>query len=332
MASHKSTPALSHGECECLTFPISISVANKFRLFLFNGLITVVTVPIVWWFLDSDVASARFLTEHEKLQALERLRANQTGTGSSEYKMAHVWEALLEPKSWLFVAMTTFLNTGAMVTNIFGPLIVQGFGFEAGVTSLLNIPFGAVQLAVILPASWLAHRFRVKSPFLALFMLPVLVGLVMLYTLDRSQTGALLAGYYFCAFLFAGNPLIVSWMISNIAGSTKKSVIMALFNAGASAGNIVGPLLFDTDQAPGYYPGLRSTMGITAALISCIGLQAVDLFVLNKMQRKKRVANGKPADIKDTSMNHTYVAEEDLGQDAFLDLTDRKNDEFIYVY
>ena len=308
-------------------------MTNKPRLFLFNGLITVVTVPIVWWFLDSDIASARFLTDHEKLQALERLRANQTGTGSNEYKMPHVWEALLEPKSWLFVAMTTFLNTGAMVTNTFGPLIVQGFGFEAGVTSLLNIPFGAVQLAVILPASWLAHRFRIKSPFLAVFMLPVLVGLIMLYVLNRDQTGPLLAGYYFCAFLFAGNPLIVSWMISNIAGSTKKSVIMSLFNAGASAGNIVGPLLFTTDQAPGYYPGLRSTMGITAALVAAIGLQALNLWFLNKLQRKKRIANGKPADIKDTSMNHTYTAEDEgLGEDAFLDLTDRKNDEFIYVY
>lgn len=314
-------------------FVISIGVTNRGRLFLFNGLVTVVTVPIVWWFLDSDIASARFLNAHEKLQALERLRANQTGTGSREYKLPHVWEALLEPKSWLFVAMTTFLNTGAMVTNTFGPLVIQGFGFESGVTSLLNIPFGAVQLAVILPASWLAHRFRIKSPFLAIFMVPVLIGLIMLYLLNRDQTGPLLTGYYFCAFLFAGNPLIVSWMISNIAGSTKKSVIMALFNAGASAGNIVGPLLFDTDQAPEYYPGLRSTMGITAALIAAIGLQTLNLWVLNKLQRKKRIANGKPADLKDTSMNHTYQAEDEgLGEDAFLDLTDRNNDEFIYVY
>ena len=290
-------------------------------------------MPVVWYFLDSDIASARFLTEHEKLQALERLRANQTGTGSSEYKWPHVWEAILETKTWLFVAMVTFLNTGAMVTNTFGPLVVQGFGFDAGVTSLLNIPFGAVQLAVILPSSWLAHRYRIKSPFLAIFMFPVLIGLVMLYVLARNQTGGLLTGYYFCAFLFAGNPIIVSWMISNIAGSTKKSVIMSLYNAGASAGNIVGPLLFDTDQAPEYRPGLRSTMGITAALIAAIGMEVVNLWYLNKSQRKKRVANGKPADLKDTSMGHVYVAEEDgFGEDAFLDLTDRKNDEFVYVY
>lgn len=309
------------------------------RLFLTNGLITVVSIPVVWWFLDSDVASARFLTEHEKKQGIERLRANNSGTGSREFKMAHVWEALLEPKSWLFVAMTLCLNVGAAVTNTFGPLIIQGFDVgDAGVSALLNIPFGFVQLAVILPASWLAHRFRMKSPFLAGLMVPVLIGLIMLYTLPRSQTGANLAGYYLTAFLFGGNPIIVSWLISNIGGSTKKSVIMSLYNAGSSAGNIIGPLLFNLDNAPEYLPGLRSTMAITATLIAVVGIQVANLFWLNHLQEKKRVANGKPAKIKDLSMIHRYESglaedgEEQLGNNAFLDLTDKKNDEFVYVY
>lgn len=303
------------------------------RLFLFNGLVTVVTVPIVWWYLDSDIASARFLTAHEKKQALERLRANNSGTGSREFKMSHVWEALLEPKSWLFVCMTLCLNVGAAVTNVFGPLIIEGLELgDAGVTALLNIPFGAVQLLVILPSSWLAHRFRLKAPFVAGLMAPVLAGLVMLYVIPRSQAGPNLAGYYFTAFLFGGNPIIVSWMISNIGGSTKKSVIMSLYNAGTSAGNIIGPLLFNLDDAPDYLPGLRATMGITAALIAVVFIEVANLWFLNKLQEKKRVANGKPAKMRDFSMQHRYAAtseDDGLGEQAFDDLTDRKNDEFV---
>lgn len=305
-------------------------------LFLFVGIITVLTAPVVWWYLDSDIPSARFLNEDEKRMAVERVRANQTGTGSREYKMDHVIEALLEPKSWLFCAITLCLNTGAAVTNTFGPLIIQGMGFSPRITSLLNIPFGAVQLAVILPASWLAHRYRMKSPFLLIIMLPVLAGNVMLYTLPRNNSGPLLAGYYLFAFLFGGNPLIVSWMISNIGGSTKKSVIMSLYNAGSSAGNIIGPLLFSSNDAPGYYPGLKKVLGIIAAMIAAIIMQVVNLYFLNKLQEKKRVKNGKPAKIHDHSMEHRYTAATDgnegLMQNALLDLTDRKNDEFVYVY
>ena len=65
---------------------------------------------------------------------------------------------------------------------------------------------------------------------------------------------------------------------------------------------------------------------------------------LNKLQQRKRVKNGKAAVIKDHSMQDDYegydedevVAEdghrERLGENGLLDLTDRQNDEFIYVY
>lgn len=310
-------------------------------LFIFVGLLTVITAPIIYFFLDDDIPSARFLTEHEKLQALERLRANQTGTGSSEFKWDHVWEALLEPKSWLFIGMAVCINITAAVTNTFGPIIMGGFGFDKGITSLLNIPFGAVQLLVIFPSSWLAHRFRNKSIFLTAILVPVLAGAVMLYTLGREDSAPLLAAYYLLAFVFGGNPLIVSWAISNIAGTTKKSVIMSLYNAGSSAGNIVGPLLFNAKDAPYYKPGLTKVMGTTVALMAVVALQVLNLWILNRMQEKKREANGKPRKIKDLSMQHTYENnqhhEEEqggqvLGEDAFMDKTDRKNDEFVYIY
>ncbi|KAK2001946.1 MFS general substrate transporter [Colletotrichum falcatum] len=307
-------------------------------LFIFVGLITVLSAPVVYAVLDNDIPSARFLTEREKLQAIERLRANQTGTGSREFKWAQVWEALYEPKSWLFIGMAVCLNVTAAVTNTFGPIVISGFGFDSQRTSLLNIPFGFVQLVVILPASYLAHRFRIKSVFLAAILAPVLAGAVMLYVLRRDSTPPLLVAYYMLAFLFGGNPLIVSWMISNIAGTTKKSVIMSLYNAGSSAGNIIGPLLFSARDAPEYKPGLTKVMGITCALLAIIGLQVVNLFFCNKAQERKRVANGKPRKIKDLSMEHTYTSAQNdesgvqLGENAFLDMTDRQNDEFVYVY
>ncbi|KAF4464521.1 allantoate permease [Fusarium albosuccineum] len=318
---------------------INGALASWRILFLFVGLMTVATSPFVYWLVDNDIPSARFLTEHEKLQVIERLRANQTGTGSREFKWPQAFEALIEPKTWLFVGMAMCLNVTAAVTNTFGPIIVGGFGFDKGVTSLLNIPFGAVQLLVIFPASYLAHRYRIKSAFLIAVMLPVLAGAIMLYKLNRDYIPPLLAAYYMLAFLFGGNPLIVSWMISNIGGTTKKSIIMSLYNIGVSAGNIVGPLLFSSKDAPRYEPGLTKTMGITGAMIGIIILQLVNLIFLNKMQERKRVRNGKPAKIHDLSMEHHYAAnlEDDggdgqLGGNAFKDLTDSKNDEFVYVY
>jgi hypothetical protein len=133
----------------------------------------------------------------------------------------------------------------------------------------------------------------------------------------------------------------------------------AVYNAAASTGNIIGPIVFNSKDAPDYLPGLRVVLGFFVGTAACAVLQAFNLAFLNKMQERQRVRNGKPAKIKDTSMSstyHDYVADESsegvvdgaaegsvaaeqgvavehsrIGQNAFADLTDRENDEFAYV-
>lgn len=297
------------------------------------------------------------MSESDKPKALERLRANQTGTGSREFRWSHVLELALEPKTYIWVGLSLLLNVGAAVTNTFGPLILNGLGFDKYLTSLLNIPFGAMQVIVILLASWAAQRFKIKSAILVVLVVPVIAGSAMLYAISHTKAheGALLAGYYLLAFLFGGNPLIVAWIVGNTAGMTKKSAMMSVYNAASSAGNIVGPLLFNSADAPTYHPGLRAVLGIFVALAACTIIQAANLMFLNKLQERKRVKNGKAAKLVDHSMENHYhdtpeqldssigAAEGDtealpnhhrhrIGDQAFLDLTDRQNDEFVYIY
>ncbi|KAI0389940.1 MFS general substrate transporter [Xylariaceae sp. FL0594] len=316
-------------------------------IFLFVGLVTIVTAPVVYWKLDNDIPSARFLSEEEKPKAIERLRANQTGTGSREFKWSHVAELFLEPKTYLWIALSLFINAGASVTNTFGPLILNGLRFDKFTTSLLNIPFGFVQWVIILLASWIVQRFRVKSAGMVGFVLPVVAGLAVLYTVSRTpgHSAPLLVGYYLLAFLFGTIPIEVAWVVANTGGTTKKSVMMSVYNAAASTGNIIGPIVFNSRDAPDYLPGLRVVLGFFVATAACAVLQAANLAFLNRSQERRRVRNGKPARIVDASMSDTYhelgvdgVVEEEegggngrIGQNAFLDMTDRENDEFVYV-
>lgn len=201
-------------------------------IFLFTGLMTIVSVPFIYWKLDNDVSSARFLTADEKPKAIERLRANQTGTGTRVLKGSHLLELALEPKTYLWISLALLNNVGASVTNTFGPLILDGLGFDPYKTSLLNMPFGALQFIVIIFASWAAQRWKIKSVVLASLTLPVITGLAMLYAIPHTKAheGTLLGGYYLLAFLFGGNPLIVAWIVANTAGTTKKSVMMSIFS------------------------------------------------------------------------------------------------------
>lgn len=59
---------------------------------------------------------------------------------------------------------------------------------------------------------------------------------------------------------------------------------------------------------------------------------------MNKRLERKRVANGKPAKVFDRSMTNEYMADDgfDSGGSmsgvARLDTTDRKNEDFVYIY
>lgn len=316
-------------------------------LFLIVGLTTVLTSPLIWWRIDSSPATARFLTEEERLWAIERLRDNNSGAVTTTFNWNQVLEVMWSPISWMFIALTFCVNVGASTTNTFGPLIINGFGFDSRQTILLNIPFGFVQVLVILLASYCTQRFKRKSVMLCIFLIPCVAGSAMLYGLGRSKAdeGPLLAGYYLIAFLFACNPLIVAWIASNVAGQTKKAAMMALYQAGSSSGNIVGPLLFKTKDKPAYRPGLQAVMGIFVASMGLVLILMGMFMVMNKRKEVERVKNGKPAKIHDRSMDTKYVAaeqtpedEEDgikgttaLGGNAFKDISDFKNDEFVYT-
>lgn len=51
--------------------------------------------------------------------------------------------------------------------------------------SLLNMPFGAVQLLVIIGSSWLAYNYKHKGFVLALLVLPVLAGCSAFYFIRK---------------------------------------------------------------------------------------------------------------------------------------------------
>lgn len=101
--------------------------------------------------LDDDIPSACFLDETEKLQATQRLRAKQIGTGTKEFGLYQVIEAKLEVKIYVWISMTILLSIGAGVANVFGPLILSSLGLDKYPISLLNMPFTILQLLVILP-------------------------------------------------------------------------------------------------------------------------------------------------------------------------------------
>jgi hypothetical protein len=137
---------------------------------------------------------------------------------------------------------------------------------------------------------------------------------------------------------------ICSWSGQNTGGDTKRKVTTGVLFIGASAGNIIGPHLYTPEEAPRYYRGIRSNLALFVVIILLVGVGALYITYLNKRHAKERERLGKSAYVVDLSMaKSSKLASEEggainngkaaggVGDKAFDDVTDLKNEDFIYV-
>ncbi|KAJ5369024.1 Major facilitator superfamily domain general substrate transporter [Penicillium cataractarum] len=316
-------------------------------IFLFCGLTTVLFSVLVFWLMPDSPVEAKFLSEREKLIAVERLRANQMGISTRQWRWDHVLETIVDLKTWcwFFAIIAISISSGGIGT--FGSLIVKSFGFNSFQTILFNIPFGVIQVISILGAGWVATKTQRKGLVIAgLSVLPT-VGTIMMLTVPRNQRGVLLFGYYLVSSLAGITPMLYAWQAQNTAGETKKKCTSGIVFIGMCAGNVIGPLLYSTDEAPLYRTGLIAdlAMFVTVGVIS--GLTPFYLAYLNRKHEKARAQLGKSEHLVDSSMVGKEKLQESKAlevEDArdqrtsvendkgLMDVTDLKNEDFIFVY
>lgn len=59
----------------------------------------------------------------------QRIRANQQGLETKQFKMKQVLEMVLDAKSWCWMALMFLVSLPGGGIATFGPLIIRGFGF-----------------------------------------------------------------------------------------------------------------------------------------------------------------------------------------------------------
>ena len=75
-------------------------------IFLFLGGVSLAFVPLIWYLLPNSPTTAKFLANgNDRLIAIERIRENNTGTKASKWKWEQFWEAMRDPKTWMWTAM-----------------------------------------------------------------------------------------------------------------------------------------------------------------------------------------------------------------------------------
>ncbi|KAI1255392.1 hypothetical protein MGN70_003458 [Eutypa lata] len=300
------------------------SYLESWRLiFLIWGAITTGWGVVLLFFLPGSPLKAKFLTEHERALAINRVKSNNTGIENKHFKMPQFWEAMFDMKTWLLFlfAVTSNSPNGGLTT--FQSLIIKGMGFSTLQTTLIQMPSGAVQLiACPLACIFASYVRNSRLPIMLICLAPFFAGVCGLWLIDESKPYGRLVCLWISFTYTATWTLSMAVATANTAGHTKKITTNAMLLIGYCLGNFVGPFFFKSDQAPGYSLGVGMMFFCIAVQVFCLVGIWVLLWARNR--KRSRFIQGVSPDNNDPAVQGY--------ERGLLDETDLENPYFKYVY
>lgn len=286
-------------------------------LFLVIGLFTAAVGVVFLWVMPDNQMNAKFLTEEERVLAVERIRINQQGVGNKHFKFYQFKEAMQDPVVWAFVfyGLVADIPNGG-ISNFFSQLIVS-FGFTSQQSLLLATPGGLVEVIALISCGYLGDKYKNRLLISISGMAISFIGMLLVTVLNNSpgQRIGRLVGYYLTQASPTPFVALLSLIATNIAGWTKKTTVAAMYLIAYCVGNIIGPQVFQNKDAPEYRPA-------EITILVCYALCMADIVVIyfwwRRQNARKVQARAEPGYRKMT------------GQE-FYDLTDRENPEFNYT-
>ncbi|UNI17479.1 hypothetical protein JDV02_003820 [Purpureocillium takamizusanense] len=283
--------------------------------FMIIGCITAVWGILLWFVLPDSPLTARFLSQRLKIVAVERLRYEQIGIENKTIKREQVREAFTDPKTYLYMVMVFAVSLTNGATSGFGSIIVQSFGYPPLKTVLLLGGAGATLfVSLIVCGTGAVYIHHSRSVFGMVSCLPVIAGAVMVWKSDWSTKTTPLWGFYLSSIFATTLVMVLTLMAANTAGHTKKAVTSGLVWAAFCASNGIAPLTVRTQEQDDHYPTawaiILSMMSLTFVLMAFLR------FYLLRLNKKKDQVK---------LVNH-----EEAARTAFMDMTDRENENFRY--
>ncbi|KII93819.1 hypothetical protein PLICRDRAFT_101571 [Plicaturopsis crispa FD-325 SS-3] len=253
-------------------------------IFILEGLFTVLAACVSYFVIADFPIEAKFLSEAERVFVIRRLQDDlQYSAAGEKFKFEYVWQSLADWKTWIAMGIYMGFDGPLFAFSLFTPTIINQVSTAA---NLLSVPVYAWSAIMTLVIGVLGDRFGHRGYInLALFG----SGLVGYIILIASTNGPL---SYFATFLAASAiyptiPNSVAWVASNVEGSYKRSVTLAM---AIGFGNLNGAVTSNVYRAVDK-PWYRLGHGIVLAYIA-IGWLCSLLFLVLLKRENARKARG----------------------------------------
>jgi len=231
----------------------------------------------------------QFLTLEEHRIVVDRIAQDRGDSERDHPTLIKSLGCASDFKIWLF-GLIYMAHVSILVSlALFSPIIIhKDFGFDAAKSqAFYALPYIATAVLLII-ASEISDRIMHRGIIIACCVLFATVGLAMIGF--AKPVGVRYTGMFFAnSGLGSGLPLISALLANNVRGFQKRSFASALMVAFSGLGGIIGSLIFRSQDAPHYFPGLIASTAL--ALLTIVLIVLLDVYFI--VQNGKQATTGK---------------------------------------
>lgn len=268
-------------------------------IFIVEGIVSVLAgIVCLLCMPDDPDSSSRWLSNDEIRYLNCRVLSIPGRRATREKKHGFEWKILqdvfLDWQIYLIIVVywANSMPNYALKFNM--PKVIKNMGYTSANAQLLTIPpyaFGAITAFV---SSWFADRYVWRMPFIVFGLTLVIISHVLLYcfgpTLKEDIALCYFALVLACIGFYPILPAANAWILSNLAGPTKRAMGIGWLVAIGNLGGVPGSFIYKEIEAPNYPTAYGASFSVAAAgIVACFMLELIYKRI-NKQRAQKSEA------------------------------------------
>lgn len=229
-------------------------------IFILEGLLTIIVSLIAYFFIAEYPATAKFITEKERIAIYTRLESNSDATRNEGFSWGNVLHAFRDPKVWLYGLGFHTMSLPLYTLSLFLPTIITGLGYTAAQAQLLTVPPYAAAFIITLGVAIASEKLKMRAPFIIGSSCLAIVGYIILLTARKpsiSYEGTIFAA----AGIYPATAIVLSWPANNVSGQTKRATANAMQISIGNLGAVLGTQLYRSGYGPRFFLGHGFALG-----------------------------------------------------------------------
>ncbi|KAB8237252.1 hypothetical protein ETB97_001042 [Aspergillus alliaceus] len=268
-------------------------------IFIMEGVITgaigILTIIFLVDFPDRAYKSWRFLSEKECAFIVRRINRDRSDGDEEPFSIKRFLLPALDLKIWGFAMIFFCTTTVTYAIAYFLPIILEhGMGFSTGAAQCLVAPPFAMAGIVMYATAWVGDKYRVRGVIVVFNSLLCIIGLPIM-GFAKGNAARYVGVFFAVAGANSNIPACMAYQANNVRGQWTRAFSSATLVGFGGIGGIVSSLVFRSQDAPGYRPGMWTTIACNLLILVIVAALSFWFRLSNQQaDRGKRVIEGSP--------------------------------------